>query len=118
MNPKLIKYGAMALGVIVVLFVVWWFLTEPGRQKRNAAEARTGQVAAEGQSAATRDAVGVVIEGQKRDGAYDEATRKAVDDLLNTPEDQRDAAAIVGLCLSDAYRNSPSCVQLRRAGSR
>lgn len=116
-QTKLIKYGLLALGALVLALAAWWVLTEPGRQKEKALIAAAGQVRAEGMTDAQRDAIGTVVEAARRDGAYDAETRKAVDDLIKTPEDRRSAAAVAALCLRDAYKNNPSCVQLRRAGS-
>lgn len=113
-SAKLISYILIGVGVALFLGVIWWFATEPGRARQDAADARAGQVTAEGEGRVSRDAAGTVIEGARRDAATDQEIAKDVEELIATPEDRRDAAAVAALCLRDAYKDTPSCVQLRK----
>lgn len=118
MNPKLIKYGAMALGALLVLLAAAWFLTEPGRQKRKADEARAENVIAQGQARANRDAVGVVVDSQRRQDAVSKQVEDAANAVRQAPESEQNAVALARLCLLDANYSQPACRELRDARPR
>lgn len=113
-SGRLLLYILGGVAVIILAWVVWWFATEPGRARQDAADARAGQVMAEGEGRVSRDAAGTVIEGARRDAAVDQEIARDVEELIATPEDRRDASAVAALCLRDAYKDTPSCVQLRK----
>lgn len=111
----------IVIGLVVALALVatiWWFLTEPGRQRDRANRATAGRVVAEGQAKAAQDAVGVITGQGGRESATDKLTQENRDAILNSPgadvpiNPDLDARARRALCLRDAYRDQPACVRL------
>ena len=104
---------AIAAAIIVIWLAV--IFTAPGRSARAALEAKVGRVTAEGKAAASRDAVDVVVKGGQRDTMIDNQVREASNELRQAPEDERNRLALARLCMSDAARSQPACVELRNA---
>lgn len=116
MDRKLVAYAAYAIGAIVLVFALWWFLTEPGRQAQKAADARGGQVVAEGATQMAGESAKAQLDLARRQAEreqLDKDTEHAIRDLpaASAPIDPglRDAG-LDRYCLRDAYANHPRCV--------
>lgn len=112
---------AAALAAIVAL-AVWFILTEPGRQRHKAAEAKAGALQAQGQAAAARDASAITASTLTASAAVDDQTRKNADAIsaapgASAPVDPRLAdAGLRALCLRHAYAGHPRCHALLGPG--
>ncbi|KQY96399.1 hypothetical protein [Brevundimonas sp. Root1423] len=102
----------MAFLIIGLLAMGWWVITAPGRESA----AKAGQVIAQGQTAAGRDAVGITAADAKADAATANINRENENDIRNAPgADARVDPALAaagrrGLCRYEAYRNRPECL--------
>jgi hypothetical protein len=127
-NPlrDLTRAGWLALAsvALLVIVLVLFALTEARRGREDANRAKAGQIHAEGQAAAGRDAVEVVSGAAKRDDQIDQQTKDNRDAILNAPgADQRldpglDAATRRAVCMRASARRDPQCVALLDARSR
>lgn len=105
-------FPIIALGLVVVaaVAVFVWFLTEPGRQREKAAEAKAGQIVAEGQAAAGQDAVAIITDNLADSEAIDKDVRDAIEEVRAAPPGDRNRVALRNLCLSDpGNRGQPTC---------
>jgi hypothetical protein len=105
----------LILGALVLCMVAfWWFvLAAPARHRAEAARAKAGQIVAERNASAGKDAIGVVVGNQKGQSAIDQSVKEGTDAIRQVPEDQRNAATLRALCLRDAHRRDPACRELR-----
>jgi hypothetical protein len=116
---------ALIVGSFVILLIViggWWVLSEPGRQKAKAAEARGTAIVAKGDSAASAAAAGAVADFGDRQTDRNQLDQENSRDIQNQPG-AHDAiatgvhdAGIRSLCKRAAYRDDPQCVRLRKPG--
>lgn len=116
--PRLLSPTRWAIvgGILLLAFVAIWFvLTEPGRQRQKAAEARVASELSQAAAGSARDAVGTVTKRADTEAQIDRSTTEAEDAIRQAPDDQRNAVALARLCLRDAYASDPACVQLRRS---
>ena len=109
---------AVCAGLALVLAaLVWWGLTEPGRQKQKAAEAAARHYATAATGSA-RDAAWTASERAAREAEIDDQSKEAEDEIRNAPDAERNAVARARLCMRDAYARDPACVELRRSDPR
>ena len=119
--PAAVQPYAALVPVILILALVLvgvWFITEPGRQRQAAAEARAdGAMAQAGQKAA-EDAVGVVVERGKTEAGIDAQTQENRDAILSAPGANSAVdrgvhdAGLRAICVRDNQRCKPACVRL------
>lgn len=115
MDRKLISWGLYGLAAVVLIFVVWWFLTEPGRQAQKAADAKGGQVVAEGSAQMAGESAKAQIDLARRQAEREQLSTETENAIRDTPG--ADARLDPGLhdagldrfCLRDAYANDPRC---------
>jgi cbb3-type cytochrome oxidase subunit 3 len=106
---------ALALvGLAIFVFGVWWFATEPGRQRQRAAEANAGRVIAEGQAKAGAEAVKTVTEHGENTEAIRDRVKESEDAIRNADPADRDAATLRELCKSASAKRRPECLQQPR----
>ena len=121
MNPfRTFSRLAWALALIallvLILFVVSWC-----SERKRVGVAKTGQIIAEGQTAAGRDAVGITAADAKADAATANINRENEDAIRNAPgadalvDPALAAAGRAGLCKYASYRDRPECVQHPRS---
>lgn len=104
---------ALALGGLL-----WWGLTEPGRQKQKAAEATAASQYAGAATASAQDAARTTSERAAREAEIDQQSKEAEDAIRHAPDAERNAVARARLCMRDAYARDPACVELRRVDPR
>jgi len=109
---------AAGLALTGTIILIGWFVTEPGRARQRAAEARAARVIAEGQAKAGGDAV-IILDGALGDAQHSEdQSRENADAIRKAPgADQRlspdlNRVARERLCNRPSYRGRPECMQL------
>lgn len=107
-------WAVSALLALVLAGLVWWGLTEPGRQKQKAAEATAASQYAGAATASARDAAQTTSERSAREAEIDHQSKEAEDAIRHAPDAERNAVARARLCMRDAYARDPACVELRR----
>lgn len=103
------RWAIMGVVLLVVVLGAYWLLTEPGRQRQKAAEARAASEFSQARTGAAKDAVGIVVEQGAREDQIDSNVMEAERELRQAPEGDRNRIALRRLCLSDAARNDPAC---------
>lgn len=115
MMIKVYAYIAAGVMLVLALIALWWGLFErPKHLRAERDQARSEAIGERGRADASTETSKVLQSGVNRDARIDQETKDAVDAIAKMPEDRRDGAAIAALCLRDEYRNSPSCVAMRR----
>lgn len=110
--PTLFVMAAIFLLVCALGVAACDLLNAPGRAK----QAKAGQVIAEGQLAAGRDAVAITTAAGAREAQADNITRSNADEIRKAPgadapiDPALAAAGRRGLCKRKAYRDRPECV--------
>lgn len=113
-----------ALGIIGLLLLGYWTITEPGRQRAKTNAAVASQTVAEGRAAAGADAVAVVAASGARDAEITRQTTENTDAIRNAPgADLRldpglDAATRRAICMRDSARADPRCQPVQHLGPR
>lgn len=103
------RWAVMGVVLLVLIFGGYWLLTEPGRQRQKAAEARAASEFSQARTGAAKDAVAIVVEQGAREDQIDSNVMEAERELRQAPEGDRNRIALRRLCLSDAARNDPAC---------
>lgn len=104
--------------ILALVLVGVWFITEPGRQRQAAQEARAGSIMAGASQKAAQDAVGVVVERGKAEDEIDRQTEENRDAILAAPgatapvSDDVHNAGLRAICVRDNQRCKPTCVRL------
>lgn len=117
MPDKLIKPALYLAAALVLGVVIWWFLTEPGRQAQKAVNAKGGQVVAEGSAQMAGEAAKETIDLARRQAERDQLSKDTENAIRNTPgaaaplEPGLRDAGNDRLCLRAAYRNDPACAR-------
>lgn len=121
------RSGLTIVGIlcaIVIVAVFWRWTTEPARQAAKANTVGAGQIVAQGQAAAGRDAVAIVAGNATQAAEIDRQSQENRDAILNAPgADVRldpglDAAARRAVCLRQSARRDPQCIALLDARPR
>ncbi len=114
-SPKL---AALLIAVLALVLVGWWLWTSRERQTVAAAQANTGKVTAQEETATVVDTQRVVVDVIQRDHTIDTQTRENRDAIIRS-EGAGDrlppavsAAGWRALCLRAAYRHDPACLSL------
>lgn len=111
--------GLAAAAILMVGGMLW--LQAHDRDK--AAPIKAGRIVAEGQAAAGRDAVGVVVGNADGQAAIDKTTQGNRDDILSQPGANVPVDPAVGdagrraVCLRKSARDLPACKRLLDAHS-
>lgn len=119
----LLKWGAIAAVVIFVVVLGWWFLTEPGRANKRAAEAHAGQAVAQGETAITADSAKAADDLAGRQRARDEQLGDSNANILAQPgaslpvDSGVNDAVLRAQCVRDDYRGDRACIRLRQQDS-
>lgn len=120
-NP-LTPFAWKAIGVALVLLLVWWLWTSAARDRQRAAELRGDAAFSDARTASAADANRIQDHALTGAAADEALSRKNADELLQAPgADQRLDPALnrTGrgrLCQRAAYRDRPECLQ--RPGGR
>lgn len=110
------RWAVIGVIFVLALFATWYVLTEPGRQRQRAAEARAAGAFSAASASSAQDATRTVISGAARETQIDQQSQEAEDEIRNAQDGDRNAIALARLCMRDAYARDPVCVGLRRAG--
>lgn len=111
-------WAVSAALALVLAALVWWGLTEPGRQKQKAAEATASSQYAGAATSSAKDAARTTSDRAAREAEIDHQSKEAEDAIRNAPDAERNAVALARLCMRDAYARDPACAELRRADPR
>ncbi len=110
-----------ALSAAVVIALIWFVFIRPGQHRQDAAQAKAGQIVAEGQTAAGKDAIGVVTDNAGKEAQTDALTRdnnKAIRSAEGAADPVAagvDDAGRRALCMRRAYAGSAACKRLLNA---
>lgn len=121
MERRLIIAAMSGIALVCAAVAIWFILTEPGRQRQKAEAARGGQVVAEGQARVGDKVSGATADLSDRQAARDQLGRETEDAISNHPaagsavDPDLHRLTLERLCLREANRAKPACVQLRQA---
>lgn len=107
----------LALGAaLLLIFAVWWLLTEPGRARSRAAQAELNARTATAAANSGAVAAGAVAGNAKAAAETDRVGRVNSDAIDNAPDAGVRAPGVFdaqrrGLCERAAYKRDPLCVQ-------
>lgn len=120
-GATLIELALGLASILLVLLIAWWFLTEPGRARRDAAQARGESYVAGQRAAAASQATEVVSRAAEQEAASADLTQRNNDEIRRAPGAAASVdrgvhdAGLRALCLRDAFRTDQRCVALRSA---
>lgn len=124
MNRFISPFGwvilSAAVAALVVTVALFWL---QGHNHNAATVAKAGGIIAQGQAAAGRDAVGVVVGNADTQAATDQTTKENRDAILNAPGAQAPVDPAVGdagrraVCMRQSARDLPACKRLLNPGS-
>jgi hypothetical protein len=119
MKPLPLPLVALALVAGLCLTIaIYLVLTEPGRQRERANLEAASQIAAEGQTAAGRDAVATVSANAAHAAEIDRQTQENRDVILKAPgadvqlDPGLDTATRRAICMRASAKRDPACVAL------
>lgn len=115
MDRKLFSLALYALVALILAVLLWWVLTEPGRQRQKAVDAKGGQVVAEGSAQMAGESAKAQIDLARRQAERERLDMETEDAIRNTPgadaplDPRLHDAGLDRLCLRDAYASHPRC---------
>lgn len=101
------------LAIAAVIFVVWFVLTEPGRQARRAVAAEAGKTLGDARTESATNAIAKVGANADAAGRIDDRTRGSEDAIRNAAPADRDDTALRELCKSPSASRRPECRLLK-----
>lgn len=122
-RAELLRVIGIPLVTIAIAVALYWFVTAPGRARKDAAVSKATAVTAEGSKAAAQDTVKILVETQAAHGRIDVVTQGNRDAILAAPGASAEVgsgvhhAGLAALCLRDTYRLQPACVGLLHPGA-
>jgi hypothetical protein len=120
-RPVILVLAAFA--VLVLAFVGWRSLTEPGRQAEKAAEANAERLKAEAGAGAAQDAMGAAEKAADARSTITATTEANRAEILSSEGadaavgDGVHGAGLRSLCRRASARDDPRCREMRGAGS-
>ena len=111
------KWVLIIAGITLALCWAAWAITEPGRQKALAEQAKAGQVVSEGQTRAATQASEIIDRASTRQAHTEETARKNADAIRSAPGGDvvidRGLADVGrrGLCQYSASAGDPACLR-------
>lgn len=114
-QKTIVGWVIVGLVALLAIITIWWFVTEPGRQREIAARANAARISAEAQARANEAATKAII----AQGTIEQDIDKQTQENKDAIESQSDSGQNVRgnttattrrkLCERAAYRNDPSC---------
>ena len=111
------KWVLIIAGITLALCWAAWAITEPGRQKALAEQAKAGQVVSEGQTRAATQASEIIDRAATRQAHTEETARKNADAIRSAPggdviiDRGRADVGRRGLCSYSASAGDPACLR-------
>lgn len=111
------KWTLIIAALALALCWAAWAITEPGRQKALAEQAKAGQVVSEGQTRAATQASEIIDRASTRQAHTEETARKNADAIRSAPGGDvvidRGLADVGrrGLCQYSASAGDPACLR-------
>lgn len=111
------KWTLIIAALALALCWAAWAITEPGRQKALAEQAKAGQVVSEGQTRAATQASEIIDRASTRQAHTEETARKNADAIRSAPGGDvlidRNLADVGrrGLCQYSASNGDPACLR-------
>jgi len=112
-----VGWAVSAACAFVLLFVVWFIATEPGRQRAKALNAEVQSELSGARTKAAGDAIATNEAASKAAAASENLSRETADEIRKAPgadvrlDPDLNRVARERLCRRDAYRLAPECLQ-------